>query len=924
MNTTEQQDALRSRWTLEGTIPLAGVADGAAWHRARSVATGESVTLFIVRGPAALEAADAVRRAYLVEDPHLVPVRDIVVLEGSDENPGDAGPARAAEGTGGVDGEARTGEGPTGEGPMTIVEYPPPPAPPLAALLGKGPLHPETARSIIGEAATGLEVARRRGVRHQFLDSNRVFVDTASGEVSVLGVGVEAAAHTNLDRSREVASFQDTAALVALLYRALTGRSPQHDASGTVPRPSSIVDTEIPADLDLLCDLVLNETADDIPETTRGLIAALEPWQSIPVTLEAYPRGSRPAGPSQQHGEPGRTDERGEPDKPSVTDERGEPVEPSHPVEPSEPVEPDEDTVVRPAGPGTEAHSAAGPTTAGALAAAGAVGAATSQTTPPGSTPGPVPPVDTARDQAPSAAASAPAAEPAVAAARGAAPGPAGAAKPEDTTKPVDTAEPAKTEETAQTSAEARGLVEDLHLDEKRSSSPFPGQLDITPPRPTTPAAPEPQEAPAASDRTQPSEPSHSAHAPQSGSPEQSSAPAAAGAGAVAAGGVAAGSQSVDPGIPARTAGTQWPLTPVHDAEAADPLSPSQAPEHSTAPPEQPRRTSPEHPDASGVSDTQTPQQDEDAAADEAATPTSAGPVHHTPSAGSPAPMAVSGRTESLAPVVSDGPIVVRGRDRSALEDPPEEATVPSGRGTLFRDVVGIAVDADDPETYALGPTQAEERSRQSQWILIGGVLVVIVALVFALTTVTSGLRERMANPLDTSPVASPTETETDEAPVEPTQDTEEPELPAAQIGDIELFAQGTDQPPDNADQQERITDGDPGTFWSTKYYASPDYGGLKDGVGVRVNLVEQSKLSAVTVTTARNSGGTLELRAVNDDGSPGDVLASGEFAGDGEVRLEPGEPVETDQVILWPSDLPPDSEESGKFRARIAEIRVE
>ena len=112
----------------------------------------------------------------------------------------------------------------------------------------------------------------------------------------MLDMGVEAAAHVGLDRSRENASFQDTAALVTLLYRTLSGRSPQHDSAGLVPRPSTLVDTPVPADLDLLCDLVLNESADDVPETTRELIAALEPWPSIPVTLEAYPREG--AGPS--------------------------------------------------------------------------------------------------------------------------------------------------------------------------------------------------------------------------------------------------------------------------------------------------------------------------------------------------------------------------------------------------------------------------------------------------------------------------------------------------------------------------------------------------------------------------------------------------------------------------------------------------
>src|SRR5690625_7732531 len=61
-----------------------------------------------------------------------------------------------------------------------------------------------------------------------------------------------------------------------------------HDA---LPISSAVVADgapQIPADLDLLCELVLNETSEEIPETTRGLIAALEPWQSIPVTLEAY------------------------------------------------------------------------------------------------------------------------------------------------------------------------------------------------------------------------------------------------------------------------------------------------------------------------------------------------------------------------------------------------------------------------------------------------------------------------------------------------------------------------------------------------------------------------------------------------------------------------------------------------------------
>src|SRR5690606_17772364 len=139
---------------------------------------------------------------------------------------------------------------------------------------------------------------------------------------------------------------------------------------------------------------------------------------------------------------------------------------------------------------------------------------------------------------------------------------------------------------------------------------------------------------------------------------------------------------------------------------------------------------------------------------------------------------------------------------------------------------------------------------------------------------VTSALRDIMADPLATSersPTAPPEE-DTGEAPSEPTAEpTEEPALPAPAPGGVELFTAGTDKEPDNADQLDRMTDGDPTTYWSSQHYASPDYGGLKDGVGVRLNFAEPSTLTAVTVTTARNNGGAIELRALNDDGSLGD-----------------------------------------------------
>nr|WP_245354225.1 hypothetical protein [Brachybacterium sacelli] len=818
---------------MEGKIPLSGVADDAVWHRARTVATGESVILFIVRGEAALEAADAVRRAYLVEDPHLLPVREIVVLDDPRET-----------------GE----EDPADDGPTTIVEYALPPAPPLAALLSKAPLHPETARSIIGEAATGLEVARRRGVRHQLLDSNRLFVDTRTGAVVVLGVGVEAAAHVGLDRSRETASFQDTAALVALLYRTLTGRSPQHDASGTVPRPSTVVDTETPQDLDLLCDLVLNGSAEDIPETTRELIAALEPWQSIPVTLEAYPNpaphrrpaaGTQPAAATTGEAATGEAAAGEATAGARTTDAEPDPASSTASVDPTASADAvDADTTTHPS-----AAAAAGVAgAAGAAGALGAVGATEAVTGHPDRTAG---------------SGSAQSEEPADA--------------ERDPSVP-DAATRAAEEEPARRSADAEAIVHDLHLDEKRGTSPFPGHLDIAAPESKQPAVGD-EPSPQADGAT--SEDDSSASASEQ---PTSTLPAAVG-GAAAGGAAAAGVDAA--AAPSRGSGSQWPLAP----------SPSSADSAAAAARPFPAAT-------------HTPT--------EAQTPSEAPEV-----ASATAPVAVAGRTESLAPTRT-GPIVVHGRGRSSLDDHPVETTVPASGSSLLRDVVSVATDHDDPGSYAWGPQQPEERSRQSQWIIAGAVLLTLIAAVFAVTTATSGLRDRMSDPLDTAAAPAPTETDTGDAPVEPTpENTEEPELPSPEIDGVELSSQGGGDP-DHTDQQDRLTDEDPATFWSTQHYASPDYGGLKEGIGLRMDLAEKSKVSAVTVTTARNTGGTLELRTVNEDGSPGDVLASGAFAGDGQVRLEPDEPVETGRVMLYIPELPPDSNEAGRFRARIAEISVE
>lgn len=823
MNTIPHEDELAARWSLDGRIPLSRVAEGASWRRARVRSSGESVVLFIVHGPTALETADAARRVYLVEDPHLLPVREVVVFDDPREDGEDA-------------------EHPSE--PTTVVEYPMPSAPPLAALLAKGTLRPETARSVIGEAARGLEAARRRGVRQQFLDSNRLFVNTSTGEVTVLGVGVEAAAHEGLDRSGEVASFQDTAALTALLYRMIAGRSPRRGEDGTVPRMSALASRSVPTELDELADLVLNESADVIPETTRELISELEPWQSIPVTLEAYdpedpapvtPAGGRPA--AQAVAEPSAPTT-AQPDAQAAAEPRARPDAHSADGEATalmEAVEDDpaahEDAVATSAAAAALGAAAAG--TAAATASMSSMSAEAAEDA--GGTTHEQPRVDSEQPRQEGT--------------------PPTGGTPDASEQSPETEQPDQDDQSAQTqataeadqaeqerqAAAAQGLVSDLHLTDRRDSSPFPGHLDIAP-----------------------STPSAGTTVPGAGAPPNAGAPAE------------------EPTT--RTGTTAEPET----AAPADGSSPD------------PQDEAPESSDADS--------------SDATVQGLTTGPV------------LVPGRS---VPLSASGPIVVPGRDRSHAEGARTPLAAPAdySRSGLLRDVVSVATDRDETgATFAMGPEEPEARNRLSQWILLAAILFVIVAMVLAVTTITSGLRQKMENPLGTaSPTATAPSAEDSQPSEEPEKPSEEPTketLPAPEVSNVEVFANGGN--PDNTDQAPRMTDGDPNTFWSTKHYARDDFAGTKAGVGVRVSFAKKATLTRVVLTTARNTGGAVELRAVDEAGNPGEVIATGAFAGDGEVTLAPEKPVEANGFTLWVAQLPPDSKEAGRFRGRIAEIRAE
>jgi hypothetical protein len=120
-----------------------------------------------------------------------------------------------------------------------------------------------------------------------------------------------------------------------------------------------------------------------------------------------------------------------------------------------------------------------------------------------------------------------------------------------------------------------------------------------------------------------------------------------------------------------------------------------------------------------------------------------------------------------------------------------------------------------------------------------------------------------------------------------------------------------------------RVTDGNRATVWTTKSYKDPfGPGGLKDGVGLVLDLGSSQQIGSVTVWVT--GGATdLELRASDQQGSSlSDFTAVTSTARDvdGRAVFVPKDPLKARYLLVWLTKLPNDG--SG-YRGQVSEITV-
>ncbi|MGH3507914.1 MAG: hypothetical protein ACRDO2_11990, partial [Nocardioidaceae bacterium] len=144
--------------------------------------------------------------------------------------------------------------------------------------------------------------------------------------------------------------------------------------------------------------------------------------------------------------------------------------------------------------------------------------------------------------------------------------------------------------------------------------------------------------------------------------------------------------------------------------------------------------------------------------------------------------------------------------------------------------------------------------------------------------------------------------------------------------------AQDFDPPPGSGDENPELVDlaidDDPGSAWETlRYDNNPELGGIKEGVGLVLDLGQATDVSEVAATL-QGEGTTIELRvapesaATAPSGSADDYRLVDEVIDAGSTAtFTLDKPVRTRYLLLWLTKLPPET--SSTFRGRVADVEV-
>jgi len=237
-----------------------------------------------------------------------------------------------------------------------------------------------------------------------------------------------------------------------------------------------------------------------------------------------------------------------------------------------------------------------------------------------------------------------------------------------------------------------------------------------------------------------------------------------------------------------------------------------------------------------------------------------------------------------------------------------------------FGDHDRVAAAADAPD----GATRSARRK-----LLVLGLPLLALALVVGIglwmgTSVLSVASSTVDEDRGSSPSGSASSAPSSGA-AAPSSSPSAPSAPVAgapaQVSGVTVFDPYGDGESENARRARLAVDGDPATGWTTlTYRGSPDFGNLKPGVGLMLDLGRPQALAGVQLTSP-TPGATVEVRtgattAADLDGFP--VAGTATLTGDDAVPF--AAPVTARYVLVWVTGL---VEADGGFAAGVSEVQV-
>lgn len=228
-----------------------------------------------------------------------------------------------------------------------------------------------------------------------------------------------------------------------------------------------------------------------------------------------------------------------------------------------------------------------------------------------------------------------------------------------------------------------------------------------------------------------------------------------------------------------------------------------------------------------------------------------------------------------------------------------------------------VVPEAEPPVPFARPHSTGRPQQSDSRFVLALVGVVVVVGLVLALWQLS-----RIGAPQPVGATPSATAAAPSSSAPAPTTSTAAPtEAVPAAAGPVPVVAVSALDPEGGGESSEtagRTTDGDPATTWQSQRYASPDFGGLKVGIGLLLDLGADVQVSSVAVSMP-GEGGTVELRTAPGPSVDGSVPVAASAAG-GDQVLTPQTPVTGRYLLLWFTRL---ATVDGVDRVAVSEIQV-